>query len=55
MTMPTILCEPLSFLQRIKESAQYSDLINKAYMAMDTCKRLELIAAYAIAPCSRYK
>lgn len=53
MTMPVFLCEPLTFLQRISENAQYSYMLNKALeYADDPCKRIECIAAFAASPCS---
>ena len=47
LTIPAILCEPLSALHRLGESLQYSRLLTRAvkYHANDPCKRLELIAA----------
>ncbi len=46
--MPAALCEPLSFLQRITENVYYSDLLNKASLQVDPCKRMEYVAAYAV-------
>lgn len=50
--MPVILCQPLSLLQRINESLQYSELLNKTFDESDPSKRLAYIAAYAISGCS---
>lgn len=50
--MPVWLCEPLSLLQRTKESAQYGFLVDKAYDELDQTKRMEYITAYALSPCS---
>lgn len=51
--MPVFLCEPLSFLERLSENAQYSYLIDKALQySDDPFKRMECIAAFAASPCS---
>ena len=46
--MPVALCEPLSFLQRFSENVYYSELLDRAAEAMDPCKRMEYVAAFAV-------
>ena len=50
--MPVFLCEPLSFLQRIGENAQYSPMLTKTAETTDPCKRMEQMTAYAVSICS---
>ena len=47
MSIPAVLCEPLSFLQRVGESVQYARLLTRAVQcADDPCKRMELVSAF---------
>lgn len=46
LSIPAIVCEPLSFLQRIGESAQYAGLLSRAALCNDPCQRMELVAAF---------
>lgn len=46
--MPVFLCEPLSYLQRVAEAHQYCSMLTKVYELSDACKRMELVAAWAI-------
>lgn len=48
VTMPVIFNEPLSFLQRLVESLEYSELIEKANESMDPVTRLEYVTAFVI-------
>lgn len=50
ITMPVLFCEPLSFLQRTKESVQYAELLNKAFDELDPAKRMALVTAFAMCP-----
>lgn len=42
ITMPVVFNEPLSFLQRVVEYMEYSDLIKKASDCNDPVERLEV-------------
>ena len=46
--MPAGWCEPLSMLQRFSEITCYIDLLHKASVEPDPCKRLEYISAFAV-------
>lgn len=48
ITMPVIFNEPLSFLQRIVEYMEYSDILKKASESGDPVKRLEYVTAFAV-------
>ncbi|CAH8650743.1 unnamed protein product [Schistosoma rodhaini] len=52
ITMPIILNEPLSFLQRIAEYMEYSELLDKAVGEKDPIKRMELVSAFAVSSMS---
>ncbi|TNN15308.1 Oxysterol-binding protein-related protein isoform 2 [Schistosoma japonicum] len=52
ITMPIILNEPLSFLQRIAEYMEYSELLNEAVKEKDPVKRMELVCAFAVSSMS---
>ena len=46
--MPVIFNEPLSFIQRLSEYMEYSNLLKKAGAAEDSLKRMEV--SFVIAP-----
>ncbi|XP_075882281.1 oxysterol-binding protein-related protein 2-like isoform X1 [Nelusetta ayraudi] len=48
ITMPIVLNEPLSFLQRITEYMEHTYLINKACSLPDSIERLQAVAAFAV-------
>lgn len=48
ITMPIVLNEPLSFLQRTVEYLEYTDLIKQASDCDDPVKRLEFVSAFAV-------
>ncbi|CAH8600696.1 unnamed protein product [Heterobilharzia americana] len=52
ITMPIILNEPLSFLQRIAEYMEYSELLDKAIKEKDPVKRMEYVSAFAVSSMS---
>lgn len=49
ITMPIVFNEPLSLLQRLTENVEYSYLLEKASNSDDPVKRLEYVAAFAVA------
>ncbi|XP_042242239.1 oxysterol-binding protein 1-like isoform X2 [Homarus americanus] len=46
--MPVNFSEPLSFLQRLTEDFEYSDILDRASQAEDTCEQLSLVAAFTV-------
>lgn len=48
ITMPVVFNEPLSFLQRISENMEYSQLLVQADQATDPVDRIELVTAFAV-------
>uniref|UniRef100_A0A7E4UY78 Oxysterol-binding protein n=1 Tax=Panagrellus redivivus TaxID=6233 RepID=A0A7E4UY78_PANRE len=48
LTMPILLNEPLSFLQRLGEYMEYHELITYASKSSDPVKRIEYITAFAM-------
>uniref|UniRef100_A0A674C969 Oxysterol-binding protein n=1 Tax=Salmo trutta TaxID=8032 RepID=A0A674C969_SALTR len=48
ITMPIVFNEPLSFLQRITEYMEHTDLINKACSLSDSIERMQAVAAFAV-------
>ncbi|CAD5124716.1 DgyrCDS12979 [Dimorphilus gyrociliatus] len=52
ITMPIVFNEPLSFLQRITEYMEYSDLLTKANESPDPTSRMEYVAAFAVSALS---
>ncbi|XP_071535193.1 oxysterol-binding protein 1 isoform X4 [Panulirus ornatus] len=46
--MPVNFSEPLSFLQRLTEDFEYSDILDRAAQTEDTCEQLSLIAAFTV-------
>ncbi|KAM8755591.1 oxysterol-binding protein-related protein 2-like isoform 1-T3 [Acanthopagrus schlegelii] len=48
ITMPIVLNEPLSFLQRISEYMEHTYLINKACSLSDSIERMQAVAAFAV-------
>ncbi|RTG86627.1 oxysterol-binding protein-related protein 1/2 [Schistosoma bovis] len=50
--MPIILNEPLSFLQRVAEYMEYSELLDQAVGEKDPIKRMELVSAFAVSSMS---
>jgi hypothetical protein len=48
ITMPVILNEPLSFLQRMVEYMEYAQLLVKASGSDDVIERLEMVTAFAV-------
>lgn len=41
-------CEPLSMLQRVTESFEYSDILDKAALCTDPCEQMAYVAAFTI-------
>ncbi|XP_077519316.1 oxysterol-binding protein-related protein 1-like [Amblyomma americanum] len=52
ITMPVVFNEPLSFLQRISENMEYSELLVQADEAADPIDRIELVTAFAVSALS---
>ncbi|XP_048589891.1 oxysterol-binding protein-related protein 1 isoform X2 [Nematostella vectensis] len=52
ITMPVIFNEPLTFLQRITEYMEYSELLHTAASQDDPTRRLQYVAAFAISATS---
>ncbi|CAH8866321.1 unnamed protein product [Trichobilharzia szidati] len=52
ITMPIVLNEPLSFLQRIAEYMEYSELLDEAVKESDPVKRMEYVCAFAVSSMS---
>lgn len=52
ITMPVVFNEPLSFLQRLSENMEYCYLLEKADQCEDPVKRMEYVAAFAVAAIS---
>ncbi|XP_077376556.1 oxysterol-binding protein-related protein 1-like isoform X2 [Festucalex cinctus] len=48
IAMPVILNEPLSFLQRLTEYMEHTDLIHRANAAADSVERMKCVAAFAV-------
>ncbi|XP_043467114.1 oxysterol-binding protein-related protein 2 isoform X1 [Leptopilina heterotoma] len=48
ITMPVIFNEPLSFLQRVAEYMEYSNLLEKASLEPTSIGRLQYVAAFAV-------
>lgn len=48
ITMPIVFNEPISFLQRLTEYVEYSELIDEAAAETDPIKRMEKISAFAV-------
>ncbi|KAM3618151.1 uncharacterized protein V6R79_016290 [Siganus canaliculatus] len=48
ITMPIVLNEPLSFLQRITEYMEHTYLINRACSLSDSIERMQAVAAFAV-------
>uniref|UniRef100_A0A914XCU6 Oxysterol-binding protein n=1 Tax=Plectus sambesii TaxID=2011161 RepID=A0A914XCU6_9BILA len=48
LTVPVVFNEPLSFLQRLGEYMEYSDLLRLADEQDDAVKRLEYVTAFAV-------
>ena len=42
------LCEPISFLQRLTEDYEYSELLDIAAMVEDPCEQLAYVAAFTV-------
>ncbi|KAK2170334.1 hypothetical protein LSH36_3g14027, partial [Paralvinella palmiformis] len=45
--MPVNFSEPLSFLQRLTEDFEYSDVLDNAAVCQDSCEQLAYVAAFA--------
>ena len=52
ITMPVVLNEPLSFLERMAEFMEYAELLQIAAHQSDPVKRLEYVAAFVISSLS---
>ncbi|XP_062613782.1 oxysterol-binding protein-related protein 2-like [Saccostrea cucullata] len=50
--MPVVFNEPISFLQRITEYMEYSELLEKASTCEDPVDRLKFISAFAVSAIS---
>ena len=48
ITMPVVFNEPLSFLQRLSEYMEYTELVLRASMESEAVKRMELVSAFAV-------
>ncbi|XP_021422876.1 oxysterol-binding protein-related protein 2 isoform X1 [Oncorhynchus mykiss] len=48
ITMPIVLNEPLSFLQRMSEYMEHTHLIHKACTLSDSIDRMQVVAAFAV-------
>ncbi|XP_077413203.1 oxysterol-binding protein-related protein 1-like isoform X2 [Vanacampus margaritifer] len=48
IAMPVILNEPLSFLQRLTEYMEHTDLIHRANATADSVERMKCVAAFAV-------
>ncbi|XP_034237415.1 oxysterol-binding protein 1 isoform X2 [Thrips palmi] len=46
--LPVNFCEPLSMLQRVTESFEYSDILDKAALCTDPCEQMAYVAAFTI-------
>ncbi|XP_050081427.1 oxysterol-binding protein 1 isoform X6 [Anopheles maculipalpis] len=46
--MPVNFNEPLSMLQRLTEDFEYSDILDKAAQAKDTCEQLAYVTAFTV-------
>lgn len=46
--MPVNFSEPLSFLQRLTEDFEYSDVLDRAAQIEDSCEQLSLVAAFTV-------
>nr|XP_045616537.1 oxysterol-binding protein 1-like isoform X3 [Procambarus clarkii] len=46
--MPVNFSEPLSFLQRLTEDFEYTDILDRAAQTEDTCEQLSLVAAFTV-------
>ncbi|XP_050689095.1 oxysterol-binding protein 1-like [Eriocheir sinensis] len=46
--MPVNFSEPLSFLQRLTEDFEYSDILDRAAQIEDSCEQLSLVAAFTV-------
>lgn len=46
--MPVNFNEPLSFLQRLTEDFEYSDILDRAALVEDSCEQLALVAAFTV-------
>ncbi|XP_063849848.1 oxysterol-binding protein 1-like isoform X6 [Scylla paramamosain] len=46
--MPVNFSEPLSFLQRLTEDFEYSDILDRASQIEDSCEQLSLVAAFTV-------
>lgn len=46
--LPVNFCEPLSMLQRVTESFEYSDILDKAASCTDPCEQMAYVAAFTI-------
>lgn len=50
--MPVEINEPLSFLQRLAEIMEYSDLLEQAAAENDPVRRMQFVTAFAVASLS---
>ncbi|KAK3927345.1 Oxysterol-binding protein 1 [Frankliniella fusca] len=46
--LPVNFCEPLSMLQRVTETYEYSDILTKAASCSDPCEQMAYVAAFTI-------
>ncbi|XP_068246658.1 oxysterol-binding protein 1-like [Palaemon carinicauda] len=46
--MPVNFNEPLSFLQRLTEDFEYSDILDRAASVEDSCEQLAMVAAFTV-------
>ncbi|KAF2358347.1 Oxysterol-binding protein [Trinorchestia longiramus] len=46
--MPVNFSEPLSFLQRLTEDFEYSDILDRAALLEDSCEQLSWVAAFTV-------
>ncbi|KAF7246790.1 hypothetical protein EG68_09914 [Paragonimus skrjabini miyazakii] len=52
ISMPVAINEPLSFLQRVAECMEYSELLTSAVEQPDPIRRMEYICAFAVSAAS---
>lgn len=48
ISMPVNFSEPLSFLQRLTEEFEYSDILDRATQCEDSCEQLSWVAAFTV-------
>lgn len=49
ITLPSVLCEPLTFLQKCAENFEYSEILDQAVQSADPLTRLMYVGVFAVA------